>query len=130
MRLSAIFTPMTLPCYPQPVPCEGHIESWLPIFLTMVKSSLQYQLAVALGIEKPARTRAIHSAGARRVSVQDRRSPMGSANKGKSSYHSRIISSSHGMEVGVTGHPWAVPTRVSHLIIVISYPALMAWRLV
>ncbi|XP_076457719.1 uncharacterized protein LOC143291635 isoform X3 [Babylonia areolata] len=39
--------------FQQPVACEGQIETWLTTFLTQLKSSLQYQLATAMGVEKP-----------------------------------------------------------------------------
>ena len=37
----------------QPVPCEGQIETWLTAFLNQLKTSLQLQLATAMGVEKP-----------------------------------------------------------------------------
>ena len=66
----------------QPVMCEGQIETWLSSFLNSLKSSLQFQLATAMGVEKPKpkqqATREIRSAGSRRVSL-----PIGSANSAK-----------------------------------------------
>ncbi|XP_064650622.1 uncharacterized protein LOC135502065 isoform X3 [Lineus longissimus] len=59
----------------EPVLCEGNIESWLPLLLQAMKTSLQVQLSTAMGLEKPRpKTREIHSAGARRVSVPSRES--------------------------------------------------------
>ena len=37
----------------QPVACEGQIETWLTAFLNQLKTSLQLQLATAMGVEKP-----------------------------------------------------------------------------
>ncbi|CAH1797693.1 unnamed protein product [Owenia fusiformis] len=56
----------------QPVLCEGAIEGWLTAFLQAIKEGIQYQLATAMGLEKPPPKREIHSAGARRVQVQSR----------------------------------------------------------
>ncbi|XP_070202269.1 uncharacterized protein [Littorina saxatilis] len=39
--------------FQQPVPCEGQIETWLTSFLNQLKGSLQLQLAMAMGVEKP-----------------------------------------------------------------------------
>ena len=59
----------------QPVLCDGHIETWLASFLIALKGALQFQLATAMGIEKPEKNpREIHSAGARRVPVSGSRS--------------------------------------------------------
>jgi hypothetical protein len=67
----------------------------------MVKSSLQYQLAVALGIEKPAPTRTIHSAGARPISVPDRRTPTGSTGKGRISHHFAMTENKNFLDIGL-----------------------------
>lgn len=55
----------------QPLYCEGQIETWLSSFLTQLRGTLQAQLVTALGYKKSAKpkTRTIHSAGARKVSV-------------------------------------------------------------
>ena len=51
--------------------CEGSIETWLSNFQKSIKMALQRQLCSALGLEKAAgsKTREIHSAGARRVTI-------------------------------------------------------------
>lgn len=55
----------------KPVCCEGHIETWLSGLLHQIKGSLQFQLTHLLGCQKASRpkTKMIHSAGARKVSV-------------------------------------------------------------
>ncbi|XP_078672103.1 uncharacterized protein LOC144911712 isoform X1 [Branchiostoma floridae x Branchiostoma belcheri] len=59
----------------QPMECEGPIENWLPTFLAAIKTALQGQLHTALGHERPQTSahREIHSAGARRVPVPDKK---------------------------------------------------------
>ncbi|XP_071095883.1 uncharacterized protein [Haliotis cracherodii] len=51
----------------QPVNCDGQIETWLTALISGIKSTLQYQLATSLGVEKPLKTKRIRSAGARKV---------------------------------------------------------------
>ena len=68
----------------QPVACEGQIETWLSSFVTNLKSSLQFQMATALGYEKPKpKRRTIRSAGSRKVSIPARASSsLSKQNKG------------------------------------------------
>ena len=68
----------------QPVACEGQIETWLSSFVTSLKSSLQFQMATALGYEKPKpKRRTIRSAGSRKVSIPARASSsLSKQNKG------------------------------------------------
>ena len=55
--------------FSQPVQCEDAIETWLNSLVSAIKTALQYQLATATGVEKPAESRSIHSAGARKVQL-------------------------------------------------------------
>lgn len=68
----------------QPVACEGQIETWLSSFVSSLKGSLQFQMATALGYEKPKpKKRMIRSAGSRKVSVPARASSsLSKQNKG------------------------------------------------
>lgn len=68
----------------QPVACEGQIETWLSSFVSSLKGSLQFQMATALGYEKPRpKRRTIRSAGSRKVSVPVRASSsLSKQNKG------------------------------------------------
>lgn len=62
------------------MPCEGQIETWLTSFIQGMKNALQFQMATALGFEKPGpKTRQIRSAGSRKVTLK----PSGSAAKTK-----------------------------------------------
>lgn len=70
------------PVFIQPMVCEGQIESWLTALLQSIKSALQYQVATATGLEKRRPTRVIYSAGARRVSLTEKKIS-GRLNKGK-----------------------------------------------
>ena len=77
-------------CFFQPILCEGHIEIWLSSFLTTLKGALQFQLATAMGVEKPVgRPREIHSAGARRVAVSGSRAGSSArpGTRGESTYY-------------------------------------------
>ena len=69
----------------QPVACEGQIETWLTSFLQGLKNALQFQMATALGYEKPRpKRRTIRSAGSRKVAVPARTSSsLSKQNKGK-----------------------------------------------
>lgn len=69
----------------QPVACEGQIETWLSSFVSSLKGSLQFQMATALGYEKPRpKRRTIRSAGSRKVSVPVRASSsLSKQNKGR-----------------------------------------------
>jgi len=71
--------------FPQPVTCEGQIETWLTSFILGLKNSLQFQMATALGYEKPKvrLMRQIRSAGSRKVSVPARTSSSMSKHKGR-----------------------------------------------
>ncbi|XP_052258855.1 uncharacterized protein LOC127863384 isoform X2 [Dreissena polymorpha] len=56
--------------FQQPVACDGQIETWLTSFLQGLKGALQFQMATAMGVEKPTqKTRTIRSAGSRKVTV-------------------------------------------------------------
>lgn len=68
----------------QPVACEGQIETWLSSFVSSLKGSLQFQMATALGYEKPRpKRRTIRSAGSRKVSMPVRASSsLSKQNKG------------------------------------------------
>ncbi|KAH9514965.1 hypothetical protein Btru_021540, partial [Bulinus truncatus] len=55
----------------QIINCEGQIENWMTSVLNQLKTSLKSQLTHALGhgVDKKPKTRQIHSAGARKVSI-------------------------------------------------------------
>ncbi|XP_056010102.1 uncharacterized protein LOC125667097 [Ostrea edulis] len=78
----------------QPVACEGQIETWLSSFVSSLKGSLQFQMATALGYEKPKpKKRMIRSAGSRKVSVPARASSsLSKQNKGGDKAGSRTSS--------------------------------------
>ena len=67
--------------------CEGPIESWLGQYMSCVKAALQQQLATAMGAEKPPikprPVREIHSAGARRVQLPEKKSSAGGRSSSK-----------------------------------------------
>ncbi|KAK3108743.1 hypothetical protein FSP39_014630 [Pinctada imbricata] len=68
----------------QSVTCEGQIETWLTNFLQGLKNALQFQMATALGYEKPKpKVRTIRSAGSRKVPVPARASSSLSKQKEK-----------------------------------------------
>ncbi|XP_069115919.1 uncharacterized protein [Argopecten irradians] len=75
----------------QPVTCEGQIETWLTSFILGLKNALQFQMATAMGVEKPKpRTRTIRSAGSRKVAVPARASSSMSKGKGWESLRKRF----------------------------------------
>ena len=50
------------------------MESWLTSFIHAIKEALKFQVATASGLEKPpTRMREIHSAGARKVKIPERK---------------------------------------------------------